>query len=47
VLLPCNVVVREAADGRVEVASIDPVTAMERTGNPTLEVTAHEVRRDS
>lgn len=45
VLLPCNVIVREASDGRVEVASIDPVTAMERTGNPALASTAEEVRR--
>jgi len=45
VLLPCNVIIREAADGRVEVASIDPVTAMERTGNPALKSTAEEVRR--
>jgi uncharacterized protein (DUF302 family) len=45
VLLPCNLIVREGADGRVEVASIDPVTAMERTGNPAMEATAHEVRR--
>jgi len=45
VLLPCNVIIREAADGRVEVASIDPVTAMERTGNPALTSTAEEVRR--
>lgn len=45
VLLPCNVVVRETADGRVEVATVDPVVAMERTGNAALASTAQEVRR--
>ena len=45
VLLPCNVIVRETADGGVEVASVDPVAAMERTGNPALRATAEEVRR--
>ncbi len=45
VLLPCNVIVRETADGRVEVASVDPVAAMERTGNPALAPMAEEVRR--
>lgn len=45
VLLPCNVIVRETADHRVEIASIDPVSAMERTGNPALGSTAEEVRR--
>ena len=45
VLLPCNVIVRETADGKVEVASVDPVNAMERTGNPALAATADEVRR--
>lgn len=45
VLLPCNVIVRETNDGRVEVASVDPVVAMERTGNPALATTAEEVRR--
>lgn len=44
VLLPCNVIVRETATGQVEVASVDPVTAMERTGNPALAATANEVR---
>jgi uncharacterized protein (DUF302 family) len=44
VLLPCNVIVRETADHRVEVASVDPVVAMERTGNPALRSTAEEVR---
>jgi uncharacterized protein (DUF302 family) len=45
VLLPCNVIVRETADRRVEVASVDPVVAMERTGNRELEGTAREVRK--
>ncbi|HVN42051.1 MAG TPA: DUF302 domain-containing protein [Steroidobacteraceae bacterium] len=45
VLLPCNVIVRETSGGGVEVASIDPVAAMERTGNPALRSTAEEVRR--
>jgi uncharacterized protein (DUF302 family) len=45
VLLPCNVIVRETTDGKVEVASVDPVNAMERTGNPALTATAEEVRR--
>src|SRR5262249_36738459 len=43
VLLPCNVIVRETQDRKVEVASIDPVVAMERTGNPALKSTAEEV----
>ena len=45
VLLPCNVIVREAGGGSVEVASIDPVSQMERTGNPALALAAEDVRR--
>jgi uncharacterized protein (DUF302 family) len=45
VLLPCNVIVRETADHQVEVASVDPVNAMERTGNPALTATADDVRQ--
>jgi len=37
--------VRETADGRVEIASIDPVGSMERTGNDALAPLALEVRR--
>jgi uncharacterized protein (DUF302 family) len=44
VLLPCNVIVLETADQRVEVASVDPVGAMERTANPALARIALEVR---
>ena len=44
VLLPCNIIVHETPDLRVEVASIDPVVALERTGNPALARIALEVR---
>jgi uncharacterized protein (DUF302 family) len=45
VLLPCNFIVQQTTAGRVEVASVDPVVAMERTGNPALARIALEVRR--
>ena len=44
-MLACNVIVRETMDGRVEVASIDPVSSLERTGNEALRSAAAEVRR--
>ena len=46
VLLPCNVIVRETAEHRVEVASVDPVTSLERTGNASLRETAEKVRSE-
>ena len=44
VLLPCNVIVRETAEHQVEVASVDPVASLERTGNEALRATAEKVR---
>lgn len=44
VLLPCNVIVRDAGEGQTEVAAIDPVASMGRTGNPELASVAEEVR---
>lgn len=44
VLLPCNVVVQELPNGKVEVAAIDPVQSMQVVGNPTLKAVAEKVQ---
>lgn len=44
VLLPCNVVVQEHPDGRVEVSAMDPAAAMQAIGNPKIDEIAGEVR---
>ena len=43
-LLPCNVVVREGADGRIVVGFMDPVAVMEMTTNAEVGRVATEVR---
>ncbi len=42
-LLPCNVIVQETDDGRIEVAAIDPGLAMQAVGNPALDPIAAQV----
>ena len=44
-LLPCNVVVREEADGRLIVGFMDPVAVLQMTSNPEVASVAHEVRQ--
>ena len=44
-LLPCNVVVREDADGRLVVGFMDPVAVLQMTSNPEVASVAHEVRQ--
>ncbi len=43
-LLPCNVVVREEADGRLVVGFMDPVAVMQMTSNAEVGRVATEVR---
>ena len=43
-MLPCNVIVQDAGDGKTEVAAVDPLVAMSRVENPDLEPVAKEVR---
>ena len=43
-LLPCNVVVREEADGQVTVGFMDPIAVLKLTDNPQISEIANEVR---
>ncbi len=43
-MLPCNVVIQDAGDGKVEVAAIDPVASMRAIENPRLSQAAEGVR---
>ena len=43
-MLPCNVVVRDAGNGQIEVAAIDPVASMQAIDNPALKQAALQVR---
>ena len=45
VLLPCNVVVREIADGKVQVDALDPGLMVSMTGEDELGPIAAEARR--
>ena len=43
-LLPCNVVVRQDADGKVTVGLIDPIAMLQVTDNPEVATVAQEAR---
>lgn len=44
VMLPCNVLVSENADGKIEVSIVDPVASMAAIQNPDLGELAMEVQ---
>ena len=43
-MLPCNVIVQELAEGKVEVAAIDPIASMMAIQNPSLGGVAQQVQ---
>jgi len=43
-MLPCNVIVQELAEGKVEVAAIDPVASMQAVRNEVLAKVARQVQ---
>lgn len=44
VMLPCNVIVEEHDDGKVEVTAVDPVASMQAVSNESLKPIAEDVR---
>jgi uncharacterized protein (DUF302 family) len=43
-MLPCNVVVQQSSQGKIDVAAIDPVASMQAIDNPQLKEAAKTVR---
>ena len=43
-MLPCNVIVRDAGQGQVEIAAVDPIASMQAVENEQLGGIAQEVR---
>jgi uncharacterized protein (DUF302 family) len=43
-LLPCNVILQDAGNGKTEIAAIDPLVSMSRVENPALESLAMEIQ---
>jgi uncharacterized protein (DUF302 family) len=43
-ILPCNVIVQEHAEGKVEIAAVDPVASMMAIENPKLMNVAEQVQ---
>lgn len=43
-LLPCNVVVREEPNGKINVGFMDPIAVMQMTENPVVHQVAKDVR---
>jgi uncharacterized protein (DUF302 family) len=44
-LLPCNVVVREEADGKITVAFMDPAAVLQLVNRPDITALAQEVKQ--
>ena len=43
-MLPCNVIIQETDERKIEVAAIDPIASMQAIQNPSLGDVANEVR---
>lgn len=44
-MLPCNVIVQQHDDGKVEISAVDPIASMQAVNNPALGTIAAEVQQ--
>lgn len=44
-MLPCNVVVQERPDGKIEISAVDPMASMQAIDNPTLAEVAQVIQQ--
>lgn len=44
-MLPCNVVVQEIDNGKIEIAAVDPVSSMQAINNPELKKIAGKIQQ--
>ena len=45
VMLPCNVIIQETTEGKIEVAAVDPVASMSAIENPGLRDIAGDIQK--
>ena len=43
-MLPCNVIIQQHDDGKIEISAIDPVSSMQAVKNTNLAAIAEEIR---
>jgi uncharacterized protein (DUF302 family) len=43
-MLPCNVIVEEVGNGKIEVSAVDPLASMQAIDNPKLRPIAEQIR---
>jgi len=44
-MLPCNVVIQDKGNNKVEISVIDPIASMQAVNNPGLEKTAFDIQK--
>ena len=43
-MLPCNIVVQETVDGKIDVSAVDPQASMQAVNNPALAEVTEDIK---